>query len=70
MFPPPPLFFFLSVQRRYRVLVGETPDPSSHLHSEDEEKEEEELTNTTEARARFNAQNHLPDFNKVHFLQK
>lgn len=27
----------------YPVLVGETPDPSSHLHGEDEEQEEEEL---------------------------
>lgn len=49
-----------SVQCLYLVLVGETPDPSSHLHSKDEEKEEEELIKTREVC--FNAQENLPDF--------
>lgn len=55
----PKVSLFLSVQCGYLVLVGETPDPSSHLHSEDEEKEEEELIKTREAG--FTAQKNLPD---------
>lgn len=53
---PPPLF---KRRRLYLVLVGEPPDPSSHLHGKDEEKEEEELVKTGEAR--FNARKNLPD---------
>lgn len=37
------LFLFLCVCL-YPVFVGQTPGPSSHLHSKDEEQEDEELS--------------------------